>query len=111
MIQDFANSPNHVDVSPFIAPPDIIFLAGASARQYCKKRASMILDKEPIAYVASIAVDRQCLAMQRVQYDERDKLLWKMIRTIIIRTIRDDDRKPIGPVPGTREMVGGGLRC
>ena len=69
----------------------------------------MILDIEPVAHILALAVDRQRLACERIQDGQRDQLFGEMIRPVIVRAIRHDDRQAIGPLPGLGEVVGRGL--
>ena len=93
-----------------VAAADVVGLAGHALCQNDAERARVVLDKEPIAHIRAIAIDRQRLAIQRIEDDQRDQLFRKMIRAVIVRAVRHDHRHAIGPVPRFREMVRGGLR-
>ena len=66
----------------------------------------MIVDIQPITHVGTVAVDRQRLALDRVQDDQWNELFGKLVRAVIVRTIRHDDWQAICLEPGMREMVG-----
>jgi len=65
----------------------------------------MVLDIQPVSDVGAVAINRQLLALKRVQDDQRDQFFGKMIRPVIIRTVRDDHRQAIGAEPCLGEMV------
>ena len=52
----------------------------------------MVLDVEPVAHVAAVAVDRQRLALERVQDHERDQLLGELEGAVVVRAVRDERR-------------------
>src|SRR5262245_25664248 len=70
----------------------------------------MILDEEPVAHIAAVAVDRQRLGFKRVQQHQRDQFFWKLVGPVVVRAIRDDRRQLIGFMPGANQMIGRGLR-
>ena len=41
--------------------------------------------------------------------DERDELLWKVVRAVVVGAVRCEDREPVGVVVGPNEVVRGGL--
>ena len=65
----------------------------------------MVLDIEPVAHVLARAVNRQRLAIQCVEDDQRDELFREMVRPVIVRAVGKHDRQAIGLVPGAHEMV------
>jgi len=44
----------------------------------------MVVDKEPVADVLALTVDRDGLATQALQDDDRNELLGELIRTVVI---------------------------
>jgi hypothetical protein len=44
--------------------------------------AAVVLHVDPVAYVATVAVDRQWLALERVKHRQRIQLLGKLERTV-----------------------------
>src|SRR3546814_6201648 len=69
----------------------------------------MILHMQPVADLHSVAIDRQRLARQRVQEEQRDQLFRKLIRAIIIGAVGRRRLQSIGVVIGADEMVRGRL--
>src|SRR3546814_6054504 len=64
---------------------------------------------QPVADLHSVAIDRQRLARQRVQEEQRDQLFRKLIRAIIIGAVGRRRLQSIGVVIGADEMVRGRL--
>src|SRR5262249_50299944 len=78
---------------------------GLSAQQEADQSLGMIIDVKPVSYIAAAAIDRQRLALDRIQDSEWNELLRKLKWTIVVRAVRHDDRKVIGLEPGMGEMV------
>ena len=57
----------------------------------------MVCDKEPEAFI-SPSHDGQRPLLERVQDRQRDQLLWKLIRTVVITATRGDRRQRVGLV-------------
>src|SRR5690606_23364228 len=53
--------------------------------------------------------DRQRLAIQRVEDDQRDQLLGEVIGAVVVRAVGDQHRQAVGALPGTDQMVGRSL--
>ena len=58
-IHDVADAVDHRKIGLFVSTADIIFFTRATVRQDQIKRARMIFDKQPIAYVLTVAIDGQ----------------------------------------------------
>src|SRR3546814_9103184 len=69
------------------------------------RRPGMILDIEPITYVAAVAIDRQWFASQGTDDDQRNKLFGEMIRSVIVGAVCDQYRQSIGAAPGANQMI------
>ena len=52
----------------------------------------MVFHIQPVAHIASVAVDRKLLAFQNVLDDKRNQFLGKMLRTVVVGTTGDGDR-------------------
>ncbi len=70
----------------------------------------MVLDVEPVAHVAAVAVDRQAAALDGVEDHQRDQLLGELVGAVVVRAVRDQHGQPVGLVPGPDQVVGPGLR-
>src|SRR5579864_398093 len=75
LIQDQADALDDIDVAALVAAPDIVFLADPASRHNEVEGASVVVDIEPVAHVLALAIDRQRLAVDGVENDERNELL------------------------------------
>ena len=69
----------------------------------------MVLDMQPVAHVLAAAIDRQALAAQRPDDGERDQLLGEVIGAIVVGAVRGERGQAMGMLPGSHQVVGGGL--
>ena len=65
----------------------------------------MVVDKEPVADLVALAIDRQGLARQGADDHQRDQLFREVIGAVIVGTVGDDHRQAIGMAPGRGQMV------
>ena len=65
---------------------------------------AVILDVQPVADVAAVAVDRQRPPVERVQDHQRDQLLGKLKRPVVVRAVRD--QRPAGRRCGSTRARG-----
>ena len=70
----------------------------------------MILHIKPVPHILSPAIDRQRPAIADVVDKQRNQLLRKLVRSIVVGAIGHHHRHPVSVVEGTDEMVGGRLR-
>ena len=77
-----------------LPPPMLYFSPGAPLREHEQDAGAVVLDVEPVAHVAAVAVDRQRLALERVQDHERDQLLGELVRAVVVRAVRDSTGRP-----------------
>ena len=79
-----------------------------SASQHQPEGAGVIIDMEPVADVLAVAVDRHgspASALDR----ERNQFFGELIWPVVVGAIGDQQRQPVGTLPGAREMIGTGL--
>jgi hypothetical protein len=107
--EQFAEQADHLDVLAFVVAADVVGLARRATFQDPNQGAGMVVDVEPVANLVALAVDRQRLAVQGVEDHQRDELLGKVIRAVVVRAIGGDHRQSVGVVPGAHQMVGRGL--
>ena len=108
-VQMGADRAHHIQVAARLAGADRVGGARLAVLQHAHQRGGVILDEHPVAPVGAVAVDRQGLALQRVQRDQRDQLLRKLPRAVIVGGVADDRRQPVGVEPSAHQMVGGRL--
>src|ERR1700730_13210432 len=104
-IQDSADGLNYVEVRAFVATADIIRLAWPPSGKDQVKRSGMILDVEPVADIGAFPIDRKRFALQGIENDQRNQFLRKMVWSIVIRAVRNDNRKAIGSMPCHGQMI------
>ena len=90
-------------------PPTLYVSPDLPREQHPLDRPAVVLDVEPVAHVEPVAVDRQRLALERVHQHERDQLLGKLERPVVVRAVARRDRQPVGVVVGPNQVVGRGL--
>ncbi len=91
------------------AAADIVGFARHSAREYRLDAAAMILDVQPITYVAPVAVNRQLFRVQDIDDHQRDELLRELPWTVVVRAVADRRRQSVGAVIGANEVIRGCL--
>src|SRR3546814_2986612 len=75
---------NHLNVRLLRISADIVGFPWSAPCKHGMQRPGMILDIEPITYVAAVAIDRQWFASQGTDDDQRNKLFGEMIRSVIV---------------------------
>ena len=80
-----ADRAHHVEVAARLPRADGV---GGAGRGRCSsdadQRLGVILHEQPVARVGAVAVNRQRLALQRIQRDQRDQFLRKLPRAVIV---------------------------
>ena len=61
---------------------------------------------EPIAYVFTLAIDRQRFAVTDIIDKERNQFLGELIGAIVVRAVGDDSRHAVGVMESAYEVVG-----
>src|SRR5207253_8350553 len=87
---------HHLDVRPLGLPPDIVDLAQPPPGQYLPDGARVILDVQPVSHVQPGSVHRQLLTGQGAGDHQRDELLGKLVRAVVVGAARDDRGKVEG---------------
>ena len=105
LIKQTANSVHHIDIAALRIAADIIGLARRGVLEHQPDGAGVIIDKQPIAHIGALPVDRQSLARQSFQYHQRDQLFGEVVGAVIIGTIGHGDRQAIGMPPRLHQMV------
>ena len=105
-----ADDLNDIDILHLIVSADIVHLAHAALVDHKVDGTAMVLNIEPVSHILALAVYRERLVIQRIRDHKRDKLLRKMIRTVIIRAAADRYRQPVSPVVSQHQKVSPRLR-
>ena len=74
--------------------------------QHQQQARAVILDVQPVADVAAVAVDRQRPPVERVQDHQRNQLLGKLIRPVVVRAVRDEHRQAVGVEVRAHQVIG-----
>ena len=90
-------------------PADVVGLAGRAVLQHVADAAREVLHVDPVAHLQAVAVDRQRVAVERVEDHQRDQLLRVLVRAVVVRAAADQRLEPVGVVVGADEQVGAGL--
>ena len=72
--------------------------------------AGVVLNKEPIADVLPLAVDRQRFVLTYIVDTHRNELLWVLMTAIVVGAVGEHDRELIGGVIRPHKVVGRGFR-
>ena len=107
-IKHCAKRMDEVKVAPLGIAADHPGFAGGASFQYGPNGGAVIADMQPVAHVAPIPIDRDRFTRQRAVNREWNEFFRKLERAVIVRTVGDQGRQPVGMVPGTHQMV---ARC
>src|SRR5207244_6304094 len=102
--------PIYLEIGLLVVATDVVTLADAAVLEDLSDRRAMILHVQPIAYVATLTVDRQGLVDDGVQDHEGNELFGKLVGAVVVRAVDDQRRKPIGVIVRAHQMVRGRLR-
>ena len=109
LIEQAAEQLHRIKIGLLIAAADIVRFADLPALQHRPQSGAMIADVEPIAHLPAIAVHRQRFAGDRIGDHQRQKLLWKLIRTVVVGAVGGHRRKAVAMNVGADQMVRGCL--
>ena len=94
-----------VNIPPLVESADVVGLTVFSFVENKVYRTGMILDIKPVADILSLAVYRKRFSFAYVIDEQWNKLLRKLIWTVVVRTIRDHCRKTVSVMEGADEVV------
>ena len=69
----------------------------------------MVVHMDPIANVFAAPINGNWPVAERRAYDSGDELFGKLIRPVIVRATRHDDRQFIGSMPRPCKVIGCGF--
>ena len=92
------------------AGADVVRLADSSVLQHELDRAAMVEDVQPLPLVLRRRVERQRLVVECVRCEQRDHLLGKLVRPVVVRAVRDRRRHVERLVVRADVVIRGGLR-
>ena len=95
-----------VDIGHLIVAADVIDLAVFGVSDDQVDCLAVVFNVEPVTDIFSFTVDRERLISEGICYHQRDQLLRKLVRAIVIRAAAQGDRQAIGSVISHHEQVG-----
>ena len=108
-IQQATQGLHDIDILALAVPADIISLTRFAPLQHDAYRLAMIPHVEPVANVATVTIHGQGFPLDRVLDNERDQFLRKLIRAVIVGTVRGQRRQTISVVIGPHQVIRTGL--
>src|SRR5665213_3649025 len=90
LIQQCTQSGHHLQIAPLISSPNVVRLPNAAALEDGFEGSAMIHDVQPIPYLLAIAVYWESFTLKSIRNHQRNQFFWKLKRSIIVRTIRND---------------------
>ena len=94
-----------IDVLDLVAAADVVDLAGLALVDQQVDAAAVVLDVQPVALVLAVAVERHRDVVDQVGDEERDDLLGKLVRTVVVRRARHHDRHLVSRPVAVGEAV------
>ena len=105
------NHAQNGDVVLFTVGADQVRIADAALRQDRPHARAVVLGMNPVAHVLALAVQLRTLPVQDVRDLARDELLHMLVRTVVIRAVRDRRPDAVRASPRAHQHVGRGLRA
>lgn len=99
------DSLDYVDVLPFVESADVVCLSDFSVMENHVDGTRVVLDIQPVAHILALAIDRERLAVAYVVYEQRNKLLWELVWTVVVGAVGQDSRHAVSVVERTDKMV------
>src|ERR1700677_3489971 len=73
----------HLDIGPLTVAADVVSLSNAAIPQYGAYRRAMVIHKQPITHAFPISINRERLALKRIENHERNELFGKLKRPVV----------------------------
>src|SRR3989454_5859613 len=108
IVGDLENAEQHTDalqVGGRLPKSDVVDFAGPPSVEYSVQRPAVVFHEDPVAFVEAVAVDRKLLAFERISDHEREELLRKLVRPVIVRAASNDSGKAVGPAKTPHQEV------
>ena len=102
---------DHLKVGLYVASADIVSPARLSSGQDGPNGGAVIVHKQPVPDIHSVAINRQGLVVESVVDHQWDQFLWKLIRAIVVGTPGNIEREAIGVAESANEVIRGGFSC
>src|SRR5213079_1633195 len=108
IVGDFQNPEqlaHDLQVGSRLPQSDIVDFARSPSVEYSVQRPAVVFHEDPVAFVEAVAVDGKLLAFERISDHEREELLRKLVRPVIVRAASDDSGKAMGPAKTPHQEV------
>src|SRR5262249_20675570 len=83
-IERIADALDNLEVAALLASSDRVGFTDASALYHLAQRARVVIDVDPIAHIAAVAVNRNPLARKRLDDRQGNQLFGKLVRSVIV---------------------------
>ncbi len=94
-----------IDILPLVETTDVIGIGNLTLMEDEVDGTGMILNKQPVAHILTLAIDRQRLAMADIIDKQRNQFLGELIGAIVIRAVCHDNGHTISIMVGTDEVI------
>jgi len=84
LINQLADSIHNIEILTFAVTADVICLACAAFFEHGANRGAVVFDKEPVAHIGAVTVNRKRLALERIENHERNQFFGKLKWPIVI---------------------------
>ena len=109
LVQQIADGVYHLQILLLVVTADVVGLPDHAGGHHLVESARVVFHIEPVTDLVALAIDRQRLAIQRVEDDQRDQLLGEVVRAVVVGAVGDDGRQTVSAAPGAHQMVTGGF--
>src|SRR5215469_11967086 len=110
LIEDRADALHDFNIPPLAPPADIVGCARPPFGKHHANGFTVIFYVEPVTDVQPVAINRQWLSTAGVQDHQRDQFFGKLVRTIVIGTIRGQRGQSVGVMVSPYQVIGSRLR-
>ena len=94
-----------VDVLPLVEATDVVGFSYLAIVEDEVDGTSMVFYKKPVAYILTLAIDRERFAIADVVNEERNELLRELVWTIVVLAVSQDGWHAVSVVEGTNKVV------
>jgi len=97
------------DIRLLIVSADVVNLANPAVGSHHVNRLAVVFHIQPVAHLHAVAVDRQLLVVAGIVDHQRNQLLRKLVRPVVVGAAGDVDRHAVGVMERAHKMIRAGL--
>src|SRR5215210_2851526 len=97
--------PHYLHVLQLVGPAGVVGLTRAAGLEHGVDGAAEILDEQPVAHLAAVAVHGERVAVEGVQHHQRNQLLGMLPRAVVVRAAADQRLDAVGVSVGRDQQV------